>query len=303
MKDVLGGVLVEQAAGRNRLARAIRGSVVALRANPNMALGFALIILVTAIAVFAPLLTTYDPLKIVVRDRLQPPSAAHWFGTDDLGRDVYARTIYGARVSLLVGALVATVDLVLGIILGLISGYYRRADAVIMRVMDSLWAIPAILLALALVAVWGASFWSVVIAAGVVFLPTVARLVRGSVLSLRETEFVAAARAVGATPTRIMFVHLLPNAMAPILVQGTYVFAVAILLEAALSFLGTGIPPGTPTWGNVMGDGRRVAQIAIWVLFFPGLFLTIAVLAVNLVGDGLRDALDPKLRGKLRPGA
>ena len=291
------GLQVDQVAGPGRLARAIKGSVLALRANPNMALGFAVLIPVVAIAVFAPLLTTHDPLEIVVRDRLQGPSSEHWFGTDDIGRDVYARTIYGARISLMVGALVAAVDVGLGIVLGLISGYFRRADAVIMRAMDALWAIPAILLALALVAVWGASVWSVVIAAAVVFLPTVARLVRGSVLSLRETEFVEAARAVGATPTRIMFVHLLPNSMAPILVQGTYVFAVAILLEAALSFLGTGVPPSTPTWGNVMGDGRRVAQIAIWVLFYPGLFLTIAVVAVNLVGDGLRDALDPRLRG------
>ena len=301
MKDVL-RTLGEQTAGPSYLTRVMKRSLVSLRTNPNMALGFAVIILVTTIAVAAPLLTSHDPIKIEVRDRLQPPSASHWFGTDDIGRDVYARTIYGTRVSLMVGTLVATLDVALGTLLGLISGYYRRADAVIMRVMDALWAIPAILLALALVAVWGASVWSVVIAAGVVFLPTVARLVRGAVLTLRETDFIDASRTIGAQPRRIMFVHLLPNCMAPILVQGTYVFAVAILMEAALSFLGTGVPPGTPTWGNVMGDGRRVAQIAIWILFFPGLFLTIAVLAVNLVGDGLRDALDPKLRGKLQSG-
>ena len=292
--DVLG--LSERRSG---VMRAARTAARALQRNPNMLLGLVIIALMSLMALGAPLITTYDPIRLNVIDRLDGPSGSHWFGTDHLGRDVYTRVVYGARVSLLVGASVAVFTSVAGILLGLVSGYFRLADAVIMRIMDALMSFPSFLLAIALVATMSPGMWTVIIAITVVDTPRTARVARASVLSLRAVDYVVAARALGARSLRIMFIHILPNCFAPIMVQATFVFAVAILIEAGLSFLGTGVPPEIATWGNIMGDGRRVAKIAVWVIFFPGLFLSLTVLAINLIGDGLRDALDPKLRGRL----
>ena len=285
--------------GLGRLGRILRGSGRALRKNPNMALGFILVIAVAILALSAPLITEYDPSRLNVADRLYSPSSSHWFGTDHLGRDVYTRVVYGARVSLLVGASVSGFIATVGVVLGLVSGYFRPVDFVLMRFMDALLAFPSFLLAIAMVAAWGAGVGTVILAISLVTTPYTVRLARASVLSLREVDYVMAAQAIGVGPFRTMLLHILPNMVAPILVQATFVFAVAILIEAGLSFLGTGVPPGVPTWGNTMGEGRQTAQIAVWIIFFPGLFLSLTVLGVNLIGDGLRDSLDPKLRGKL----
>ena len=286
-------------AGPGRVKRILRDGTRVLRKNPNMALGFVLILAMGFIAISAPLITRYDPSRLNVPDRLYSPSSLHFFGTDHLGRDVYTRVVYGARVSLLVGASVSGFIATVGVVLGLISGYFRPVDFVLMRFMDALLAFPSFLLAIAMVAAWGAGVGTVILAISLVTTPYTARLARASVLSLREVDYVTAARAVGVGPFRTMLLHILPNMVAPILVQATFVFAVAILIEAGLSFLGTGVPPEVPTWGNTMGEGRQTAQIAAWIIFFPGLFLSLTVLGVNLVGDGLRDALDPKLRGTL----
>ena len=285
--------------GLGRLGRMLRGSGRALRKNPNMALGFILVIAVAILALSAPLITEYDPSRLNVADRLYSPSSSHWFGTDHLGRDVYTRVVYGARVSLLVGASVSGFIATVGVVLGLVSGYFRPVDFVLMRFMDALLAFPSFLLAIAMVAAWGAGVGTVILAISLVTTPYTVRLARAPVLSLREVDYVMAAQAIGVGPFRTMLLHILPNMVAPILVQATFVFAVAILIEAGLSFLGTGVPPGVPTWGNTMGEGRQTAQIAVWIIFFPGLFLSLTVLGVNLIGDGLRDSLDPKLRGKL----
>ena len=288
-----------QDVARSRLTRALAASARTLRKNPNMLLGTVLIVVISAMALSAPLITTYDPARLNVTHRLVSPGRVHWFGTDQLGRDIYTRVVYGGRVSLLVGASVAVLAAILGTLIGLTSGYFRPLDNVLMRIMDALLAFPAFLLAIALVAAWGAGVWTVILAVTAVLIPQTARLARASVLSLRESAFVEASRAVGARPFRIIFVHILPNSTAPILVQFTFAFAVAILIEAGLSFLGAGVPPAVPSWGNTMGEGRRAVQVAAWIIFFPGLFLSLTVLAVNLIGDGLRDALDPRLRGTM----
>ena len=281
------------------VTRGVRAAARALQRNPNMLLGLVIIVLMSLMALIAPLITTYDPIRLNVIDRLEAPSGTHWFGTDHLGRDVYTRVVYGARISLLVGASVAVFTSIAGILLGALSGYFHVADAIIMRIMDALMSFPSFLLAIALVATMSPGMETVIIAITVVDTPRTARVARASVLTLRSVDYVIAARALGARSLRIMFYHILPNCFAPIMVQATFVFAVAILIEAGLSFLGTGVPPEIATWGNIMGDGRRVAKIAAWVIFFPGLFLSFTVLAINLIGDGLRDALDPKLRGRL----
>lgn len=243
----------------------------------------------------APLLTSFDPHFIHPGSRLKPPSADHWFGTDALGRDVYARVLYGTRASLLVGILVAVIALVIGLVIGLISGYFRAIDGIIMRIMDGIMAIPSIILAVALVAIMGANFTTVITAIVVPEVPRVARLVRSVVLSLRNEPYVEAAISL-ATPTlRILLRHMLPNTFAPLTVQGSFIIASAILTESALSFLGVGLPPEIPTWGNIMADGRRFFQLLPGLVFFPGLFLSATVLSINMLGDGLRDSLDPKL--------
>ena len=267
-----------------------------LRRHPTVLAGLVILLTVTLMAVFAPLFTIYDPQRLDPLQRLKPPSAEHWFGTDQLGRDVFARTVYGSRVSLIVGFTVAAFACVVGLLIGLVSGFVRVLDPVVMRIMDGLMAIPAILLAIAIVGITRSSIWAVVVAVTIPEVPRVVRLVRAIVLTLREQLFVDAAVSLGAKLPRILFVHIMPNTMAPLIVQATYVCASAIIIEAILSFLGAGTPPAIPSWGNMMAEGRTYVLVGWWLLLFPGLLLSLVVLAVNLLGDGLRETLDPRLR-------
>jgi peptide/nickel transport system permease protein len=259
--------------------------------NPTLTLGLGVLVLMVAAGVLAPLWWTGDPQALRPAERLHAPSAEWWFGSDQFGRDIYTRTLYGTRVSLTVGTSVALLSLAIGTALGLVIGFYRRLDATMMRVMDGLMAIPAILLALALMALMRGSVRNVIIALVVPQIPVVVRLVRSSVLSLREAVMVEGARALGVRTPRILLRYLLPALVAPLIVQGTYICASAMLVEAYLSFLGAGTPPSIPSWGNIMAEGRAYVQLAFWIILFPGLFLAVTVLAVNLVGDGLRDLL------------
>jgi peptide/nickel transport system permease protein len=266
--------------------------------NPLVWLGGLILAAVAAGAVGAPWLAHADPVAMNPLLRLKPPSYVHPFGTDMYGRDVWSRTIYGGRVSLLIGTIVAALSIVVGTVLGLLSGYLRTLDAVLMRVMDGLMAIPAVLLAIALMALTRPSMWNVVIAISAAEVPRIVRLVRGGVLVLREEIFVQAAIASGTRLPKLLWRHILPNLLAGLIVQGSYVFAAAILIEAALSFLGVGSPPTIPSWGNIVAEGRSYLVLAWWIVLIPGLFLAVTVLAVNLVGDGLRDALDPRMSGR-----
>jgi peptide/nickel transport system permease protein len=261
------------------------------RRQPTLVLGLAVLVLIAVSGLSAPIWWTGDPFEMRPSERLTAPMAGHWFGTDNFGRDVYTRTIYGTRVSLLVGTTVAILSLLIGTTLGLVIGFYRRLDAVMMRVMDGLMAIPAILLALALMALMKASVRNVIIALVIPEIPRVIRVVRASVLSLREHTMVEGARALGARTPRILARYMLPALVAPLIVQATYVCASAILFEAYLSFLGAGTPPHIPSWGNIMAEGKTYVQLAFWIILFPGMFLALTVLAINLVGDGLRDLL------------
>ena len=256
---------------------------------------FILLVMLIA-AVGAPWLAPYPPRKMDIVHRLAAPSLTHLLGTDEFGRDVLTRCMYGARLSLSVGFLVVLVSLTCGTILGVVSGYVRRLDGLLMRVTDALMAFPDILLAIALMAALGASLTDVVIALGTVYTPRVARVARGAVLVLRELQFIEAAEALGASSKRVIVVHLLPNLLSPLMVQGTFVFAFSILTEAALSFLGAGVPPTSPTWGNMIATAQEYMQDADWLILAPGLCIVLTVLALQVVGDGLRDALDPKLR-------
>jgi peptide/nickel transport system permease protein len=262
-----------------------------VRRQPTFVAGALALALMVVAAVAAPLWWTGDPQQMKPVQRLRPPSAERWFGSDHFGRDVYTRTIYGARISLSVGAAVSVLSLALGTSLGLVIGFYRRVDAVVMRVMDGLMAIPAILLALALMALMRGSVRNVIIALVIPEIPRVIRLVRASVLSLREHMMVEAARALGVGTPRILLLYILPALVAPLIVQATYIGASAILFEAYLSFLGAGTPPHIPSWGNIMAEGKTYVQLAFWIILFPGMFLALTVLAINLVGDGLRDLL------------
>jgi peptide/nickel transport system permease protein len=266
----------------------------AWRRYPTAMLGAVILALMLAVAIAAPLLTGYDPVAIDTAQRIRPPSAAHWFGTDAVGRDVFARTLYGARVSLAVGLAVAAFTTLIGLAIGLLSGYLRAADAVIMRVMDGLMAIPGVLLAIAIMALTKAGIGTVIFAITVAEIPRMVRVVRGVVLTIREQTYVEACIASGTRLHRILWRHILPNALAPVIVQATFVFASAVIIEAYLSFLGAGIPPEIPSWGNIMAEGRSLVLIAIWLILFPGLCLGLMVFSINLVGDGLRDALDPR---------
>ncbi len=249
-----------------------------------------------AVAALAPWIAPYMPQRMDIAYRLAAPSMRHWLGSDEFGRDVLSRMLYGARQSLTVGALVVLVASVFGVIIGLLSGYIRRLDAALMRLTDAMMAFPDILLAIALMAALGPSLFNVVIALGIVYTPRVARIVRGATLVLRELQFVEAAEALGASDIRIMAVHLLPNLASALIVQGTFVFGYAILTEAALSFLGTGVPPTTPTWGNMIAGAQQYMNQADWLILAPGLAIVFTVLSLQIVGDGLRDALDPKLQ-------
>ena len=266
-----------------------------LRRHPSVAIGGGLLILMALIGIFAPLLWTTDPTAIAPSRRTRVPSELYWFGTDMLGRDVYSRVVYGARVSLLVGFSVAVLSSIIGLTIGLFAGFVRWADGIIMRIIDGMMSIPPILLAIALMALTRGSIQNVIIAITVAEIPRVARLVRGVVLSLREQPYVEAAVANGARVPRIIWRHILPNTFAPMSVQATYICASAMIVEAILSFIGAGVPPATPSWGNIMAEGRALWQVRPHIILFPAVFLSITVLAVNLLGDGLRDSLDPRL--------
>ena len=263
-----------------------------VRRQPTLVVGLVVLAVIVVAGLLAPLWWTGDPLEMRPAERLTSPVTGHWFGTDNFGRDVYTRTIYGTRISLIVGATVSIVSLLIGTTLGLVIGFYRRLDAVMMRVMDGLMAIPAILLALALMALMKASVRNVIIALVIPEIPRVIRVVRASVLSLREHTMVEGVRALGARTPRILLRYMLPALLAPLIVQATYICASAILFEAYLSFLGAGTPPHIPSWGNIMAEGKTYVQLAFWIILFPGLFLALTVLAINLVGDGLRETLD-----------
>ncbi|TMJ04833.1 MAG: ABC transporter permease [Alphaproteobacteria bacterium] len=268
------------------------------RRNPTIVAGGTILAIIAALAIAAPLFAG-DAITMQPALRLRPPSEANWFGTDHLGRDVFARTVYGAQVSLFVGISVAAMSITGGLFIGLMSGYFRRVDAVVMRLMDGLMAIPAILLAIALVALTRTSVSTVIMAITIPEIPRVVRLVRAVVLSVREAPYVEAAIA-GGTPTwKILARHILPNTIAPLIVQATYICASAILIEAALSFLGAGTPPEIPTWGNMIAQSRLFLSRAPWTIFCPGIALAMVVLAVNLLGDGLRDRLDPRLARRM----
>ena len=276
-----------------------RGFIGFVRRNPTIAIGGGLLLLMLLIAIFAPLLWTVDPTALAPARRTREPSAQYWFGSDMLGRDVYSRVLYGARVSLLVGFSVAFCASIVGLAIGMISGYVRWADSIIMRIMDGMMSIPPILLAIALMALTRGSVQNVILAITVAEIPRVSRLVRGVVLSLREQPYVDAAVAAGTRTPRIIIRHILPNTLAPITVQATYICAAAMITEAILSFIGAGTPPIIPSWGNIMAEGRALWQVKPYIVFFPAVFLSITVLAVNLLGDGLRDALDPRMAKRL----
>ncbi|HTU54907.1 MAG TPA: ABC transporter permease [Acetobacteraceae bacterium] len=262
---------------------------------PAIAIGGALVALMMLLAIFAPWLGTVDPEALDPANMLIGPSAGHWFGTDMLGRDIYSRVLYGARVSLVVGFAVAALASAGGMAIGLVSGFVRPLDALLMRIMDGVMAIPAILLAIALMALTQGSVGNVIIAITISQVPQVARLVRGMVLGLREQPFVEAAIAAGTRTPRLIWRHIVPNTLAPVIVQATYVCASAMIIEAILDFIGAGTPPVVPSWGNIMAEGRALWQVKPFIVFFPAFFLSVTVLAVNLLGDGLRDALDPRL--------
>lgn len=271
----------------------------AFRRHPTAIAGAIVLLLMLLVALLAPWLGTVDPLALAPVKRLRPLSAEHWFGTDMMGRDVYSRVIYGSRVSLTVGLAVALLAIGIGLAIGLVTGYLRWLDAVMMRVMDGLMSIPSVLLAIALISLTKASLGNVVMAIAITEIPRVVRLVRSLVLSLREQPYVEAAIASGTGLPAILLRHILPNMVAPLLVQATYICASAMITEAILSFIGAGTPPNIPSWGNIMAEARSLIQVAGTILLFPGLFLSITVLSVNLLGDGMRDALDPRLARRL----
>jgi peptide/nickel transport system permease protein len=267
--------------------------------HPAIAVGGTMLLLLILMAIFAPLLGTTDPTALAPSKRTRAPSAEYWFGSDMMGRDIYSRVIYGARVSLIVGFAVAIVASIAGLVVGLTSGFVRWADSIIMRVMDGMMSIPPILLAVALMALTRGSVGNVIAAIAVAEFPRVTRLVRGVVLSLREQPYVEAAVAAGTRTPMIIIRHILPNTIAPLTVQATYICASAMITESILSFIGAGTPPIIPSWGNIMADGRALWQVKPFIVFFPAIFLSITVLAVNLLGDGLRDAVDPRMAKRL----
>lgn len=262
-------------------------------ANRLAVSGSILVLFITFICVLAPLLTTYDPLEMKVQDRLKPPSTSHWFGTDEFGRDVFTRVVYGSRISMGVGFSVVVITSIVGLIFGLYSAYYRRLDNFLMRINDGLMAFPAILLAIAILAALGPKMSNVIIALSVVYIPTVARAIRSVAITVREQTYIEAIHALGGKSWRVIWLHIAPNCLSPLIVQATFIFAYAVITEASLSFLGAGTPPPEPSWGNILNDGRTIMKQAWWMTVFPGLSIMITVLGLNLLGDGLRDLLDP----------
>jgi peptide/nickel transport system permease protein len=277
--------------------REFRRSLVAR--YPLAAIGALILFLIVGGALLAPLLGTMDPTALAPSQRLRGPGPDNFLGTDHLGRDVWSRLVYGARVSLMVGLAVAVFSIALGLVIGLVSGYIRWLDAVVMRVMDGLMAIPGILLAIALVSLSGASLLTVIVAITIPEIPRVVRLVRAVVLSVREEPYVEAAISVGTPLPLILIRHILPNCVPPLIVQATYICASAMLTEAILSFLGAGTPPIIPSWGNMVAEGRLFFPISPWTILWPGIALSLTILAVNVLGDGLRDRLDPKIAKRM----
>ena len=269
------------------------------RRHPTIVVGGILLFLLFLMAIFAPWLGTIDPTALSPIHRTRVPSERFWFGTDLLGRDVYSRVVYGARVSLTVGFSVALLSAVIGTVIGLAAGFVKWIDAVVMRIMDGFMSIPTILLAIALIALTRASLQNVILAVTIAEVPRVVRLVRGLTLSLREQPYVEAAVAAGAGRLRIVCKHIFPNTIAALTVQTTYICGLAILAEASLSFIGAGVPPSSPSWGNIMAEGRALWQIKPHLIAFPALFLSITILSINMLGDGLRDAIDPRLAKRI----
>ena len=270
-----------------------------LKRNKMAVLGLVILIILVLLAVFANVIANYDNVVIKqnLSQRLQAPSAAHWLGTDEFGRDIFARLVHGTRVSLQVGIIAVGISIVIGGILGAIAGYYGgKLDNIIMRIMDIFLAVPSILLAIAIVSALGPSILNLMLAISISSVPSYARIVRASVLSIRDQEFIEAAKAIGASNTRIIFRHIIPNSLAPVIVQATLGVASAILSTAGLSFIGLGIQPPAPEWGSMLSGGRQYLRYAWWVTTFPGVPIMITILSLNLLGDGLRDALDPRLK-------
>ncbi|MBI4640356.1 MAG: ABC transporter permease [Candidatus Tectomicrobia bacterium] len=268
-----------------------------LKKNKGAMVGAVLLLLFILVSIFADSIAPYDPIKMNPAEAMMPPNLNHWFGTDNFGRDILSRVIHGARISLWVGVISVAIGAFFGVVLGLISGYYGRwIDATIMRVTDGMLAFPGLLLALVIVAVLGPSLFNLMIAVGISSIPRYTRLVRGSVISAKANLYIEAAHTVGCQNFRIMFVHLLPNVFAPVIVVSTLGVAGAILIAAGLSFLGIGVRPPTPEWGAMLSGGRDYLRIAWWITVFPGLAITVTVLGINMLGDGLRDALDPRLK-------
>ena len=284
----LPGIWAADSTGRALLRR--------VRKNRLAFSGFAFISLILFAALLAGTLAPYDPLTMVVPDRLQSPSLTHLMGTDNFGRDIFSRVLYGARLSLEVGLAVMLVTVAVGVAFGMLSGYFPRLDNTIMRVMDGMMAFPAILFAIAIMAVLGPKTVNVVIALSVVYAPRTVRIVRAAVLAVKALDYIEAVRAQAAGHLRILFRHILPNCLSPLVVQATFNFAYAVLAEASLSFVGAGAPPPTPSWGNILSEGRMYMQGASWITIFPGLAIAITVLGLNLAGDGLRDVLDPRMK-------
>lgn len=264
--------------------------------NNGIIIGGMLVLIMALFSLAAPLLTDYDPVLVDMTQKLHPPSAEHFFGCDDYGRDLFARVLYGGRVSFKVGILTVLSTIVLGLTLGMLAGYFRMADMVVMRISDGLMAFPVILLSLAIMAILGASQMNVIIALTVVYVPSMTRVVRGAIISIKQMDYVEAARASGASDLRIIMLYILPNIMSPVIVQSTMTFAYAVLAEAGLSFLGVGTPPPAPSWGNILAESRNIMSVAPWMAACPGVAITLTVLGLNLLGDGLRDKFDPKLK-------
>lgn len=266
--------------------------------NPLLVTGTVCISLLTLAAIFAPWITSYDPYSIEALNRLKPPSGEHYFGTDNLGRDVYTRILFGLRVSLLVGGAVTIISGLIGLAVGLLAAYYAVCDHILMRICDGLYAFPSILLAISIVAIMGPRTINVIIALSIVYVPSIARIVRSAALVVKEKTYIEGLKAQGAGPFRIIGLHILPNVLSPLVIQASFIFAVSILTEASLSFLGAGIPAPAPSLGNLLLDGKNVIFNAWWMTVFPGVCIILMILGLNLLGDGLRDFLDPKTKKK-----
>ena len=273
-----------------------RKAWVLIRRRKTVAFGFAILFLMIFLALFAGLVSSHSPTAMRVSQRLRPPSSVNWFGTDEYGRDVFTRVIHGGRTSLFIGAMTVVFSCFCGSLLGIVGGYFRRADMVVSRFIDAMMAFPDILLAITMISVLRPSAYSVIFALGIVYTPRVARVARASTLVIRELAYVDAARVLGVSTWRILFVHVLRNITSPLIVQGTFIYAYAILAEAGLSYLGAGVSPEIPTWGGIINAGQQYIGRAPWLMLFPGLFIMLSVFSLQLSGDALRDILDPRLR-------